>query len=207
MFFDPVEGGLQIVDQHSTEKERDAQSQGIGQKHQHPLNYMALLGSQHQSRPQKCTHTRCPTQGKYHTKEHSGEESHLTAVYCFAAASEQIHFEYAQKIESKENHYQSGNHIHCAFVFLQKAANGASQCAHCYKNYGKSTNKSHCTQQGPFCGALPTACKIGDIDGQHRKQARRYEGDDSLQESYCVLHEPLHPFPNTPDNSQPIKPI
>jgi len=58
-----------------------------------------------------------------------------------------------------------------------------------------------------FCGVLPTACKIGDIDGQHRKQAGRYEGDDSLQESYCILHEPLHPFPNTPDNSQPIKPI
>ena len=25
--------------------------------------------------------------------------------------------------------------------------------------------------------------------------------------SYCVLHEPLHPFPKIPDNSQPIKPI
>ena len=25
--------------------------------------------------------------------------------------------------------------------------------------------------------------------------------------SYCVLHEPLHPVPKIPDNSQPIKPI
>ena len=32
-------------------------------------------------------------------------------------------------------------------------------------------------------------------------------GHNALQESYCVLHEPLHPFPKIPDNSQPIKPI
>lgn len=58
-----------------------------------------------------------------------------------------------------------------------------------------------------FCAAFSTTCKIGDIDGQHGKQAGRYEGDNALQESYCVLHEPLHPFPKIPDNSQPIKPV
>ena len=48
-------------------------------------------------------------EGKYHSKEHSGEEPHLTAVYCFTAASEQIYFENTKKIEAKKNYNQSGN--------------------------------------------------------------------------------------------------
>ena len=70
---------------------------------------MILLRGKHQGRTEECAHARCPAQGKYHAKEHSGEEPHLTAVYCFTAASEQIHFENTKKIEAKKNYNQSGN--------------------------------------------------------------------------------------------------
>ena len=55
---------------------------------------------------------------------------------------------------------------------IQEAADGACQCAHCYKDYGKPTNKSQRPQQGLSCSAFSTARKIGDIDGKHREQAR-----------------------------------
>ena len=38
-------------------------------------------------------------------------------------------------------------------------------------NLIKPTNKSQRSQQGLFCAAFSTTCKIGDIDGQHGKQA------------------------------------
>ena len=44
------------------------------------FDYMTLLRGQHQSRTEECAHTRCPAQGKYYAKEHSGEEPHLTTV-------------------------------------------------------------------------------------------------------------------------------
>ena len=172
MFFDPVEGRLQIVDQNSTEKKRNTKSQRIAKQHQHTFDYMTLLRGQHQSRTEECAHTGRPTQGKYHAKEHGREETHLMAVYGLAAASEQIPFENTQKIQPKEDYHQSGNYIHHGLIFPQEAADGACQCAHCYKDYGKPTNKSQRPQQGLSCSAFSTARKIGDIDGKHREQAR-----------------------------------
>lgn len=58
----------------------DAKSQRIAKQHQHTFDYMTLLGGQHQGRTEECAHTRCPAQGKYYAKEHSGEEPHLTTV-------------------------------------------------------------------------------------------------------------------------------
>lgn len=128
---------------------------------------MTLLRGQHQSRTEECAHTGRPTQGKYHAKEHGREETHLMAVYGLAAASEQIPFENTQKIQPKEDYHQSGNYIHHGLIFPQEAADGACQCAHCYKDYGKPTNKSQRPQQGLSCSAFSTARKIGDIDGKH----------------------------------------
>ena len=133
---------------------------------------VTLLRGQHQSRTEECAHTGRPTQGKYHAKEHGREETHLMAVYGLAAASEQIPFENTQKIQPKEDYHQSGNYIHHGLIFPQEAADGACQCAHCYKDYGKPTNKSQRPQQGLSCSAFSTARKIGDIDGKHREQAR-----------------------------------
>ena len=144
----------------------------IAKQHQHTFDYMTLLRGQHQSRTEECAHTGRPTQGKYHAKEHGREETHLMAVYGLAAASEQIPFENTQKIQPKEDYHQSGNYIHHGLIFPQEAADGACQCAHCYKDYGKPTNKSQRPQQGLSCSAFSTARKIGDIDGKHREQAR-----------------------------------
>ena len=77
-------------------------SQRIAKQHQHTFDCMILLRGKHQGRTEECAHARCPAQGKYHAKEHSGKNPISRLFTVLLPPLNKFHFENTKKIEAKK---------------------------------------------------------------------------------------------------------
>ena len=104
---DPVEDGFEIVDEHGAQDERNAQSQRIGQQHQHALERMSLLGGQHERGTEKRANAGSPAQGEDYAEYQCGEEVHVFFNYILSASPEQVDMEHYKEIQTEEDDDQA----------------------------------------------------------------------------------------------------
>ena len=168
---------------------------------------MCLLGSKHQCRSEEGSNAGCPSDGEDHAEQKCREEPHIIGIYRAVTSSEQIQLKHTQEIQSKGNDDQTGNNVDCRLIFPENTADRSCQRTEGYKYNREAGNKSQCPFQGLAGGSFTATGKLGNIDREHRKQTRGYEGNDAFQKRDHILHPPSHSFPITPESSQPISPI
>ena len=98
---------------------------------------------------------------------------------CHIAALKDIQLENTEEIKAEENDDKSRYDIHPKAVFLQKSAESTGQCTHHHKDEGETEDKA----KGVFYyffAAVAAACKIADVNWQHRQQARGHKCYDAL---------------------------
>ena len=187
MLFDEIKGAFQLVDQHGADDKRDAQAGGVGQQHEDAPQNFSLPGCHGQGRAEECAHAGRPAHGKHHAEEGGGEEMHLLRPGGFHAA-EDVPAEYAEKVETEQDHDGPGDQIQQPAVLLKKSAQSAGQGAHEDEHQGESAHKSQGVGEGFAGGALSAAGEVGHIDRQHGEQAGGDEGNNPFQKGNEVLH-------------------
>ena len=123
-------------------------------------------------------------------KQSGREETEICRVHApSAAAPEKLDAEYAQEVQTEEDHHQAGEKIDGGLVGLEGAADGSGQSAHGHEGDGKAQHESCGAGEGAAGRTHTAACEVGDIDGQHGQQTGGEEGDDALQKGNEILHE------------------
>lgn len=100
------------------------------------------------------------------------EKPHIIGIYRAVTSSEQIQLKHTQEIQSKGNDDQTGNNVDCRLIFPENTADRSCQRTEGYKYNREAGNKSQCPFQGLAGGSFTASGKVGNIDRQHRKQAR-----------------------------------
>ena len=142
VLLDPIECRLEIIDEYCAQDKRNTQTQRVGQQHQHALHRVSLLGGQHQRGTGESANAGRPSQREDHAKEHGREDIHIFFHDAALAAPEQVNMKYAQKIQTEEDHNQSGNDIHSGLVFTQEASHRSGESAEDDKNDAESYDET-----------------------------------------------------------------
>ena len=102
---------------------------------------------------------------------------------------EEVDLDDAEKVQSEGDDHQAAHHVDGTLILDEERAHRRSQSSHSDEHAREAEHKAEGVAQHHRSAHLLAGGEVGDVDGNHGKQARRHEGDDALQKGDEIGHK------------------
>ena len=132
-----------------------------------------------------------PTHGVHPTEKmtpNSTEEKNPSWRQRILLTVEEIDLDDTEEVQPEGDDYQTAHHVDGALVLDEERAYRRGQSAHSDEHAGEPQHEPKGVTQHDGRAHFLAGGKVGDVDGNHGKQARRHEGDDAFQKGDEIGH-------------------